>query len=219
MTDYWTGDKVSFDEFMKCRIGYYPGAEFDGNLVKIGNMSHSVHCFLHADYGVSREEMEKHLAKDGCLSGYHSIGRVDWSDAIHIDGHSGFRKLEPYCFMEIFERNADKDDSWGAERLAVMFLLADGIKAYEQLFVNQYKKAPWLFLLQDHGFGGNYDMFGRGGALDRTIQKEEDKPEFVICGANTDIWGGYYRMDRVLATCGGMHRTIRRFYTKNYMNR
>ena len=121
--------------------------------------------------------------------------------------------------MEIFERNADKDDSWGAERLAVMFLLADGIKAYEQLFVNQYKKAPWLFLLQDHGFGGNYDMFGRGGALDRTIQKEEDKPEFVICGANTDIWGGYYRMDRVLATCGGMHRTIRRLYTKNYMNR
>ena len=102
MTDYWTGDKVSFDEFMKCRIGYYPGAAFDGNLVKIGNMSHSVHCFLHADYGVSREEMEKHRAKDGCLSGYHSIGRVDWSDAIHIDGHSGFWKLEPYCFMEIF---------------------------------------------------------------------------------------------------------------------
>lgn len=70
-----------------------------------------------------------------------------------------------------------------------MFLLADGIKAYEQLFVNQYKKAPWLFLLQDHGFGGNCDMFGRGGALDRTIQKEEDKPEFVICGANTNIRG------------------------------
>ena len=130
LTDYRTGDKVSFDEFMKCRVGYYPGAEFDGNLVKIGNKSHSVHCFLHADYGVSREEIEMHLAKEGCLAGYHSIGRVDWSDAIHIDGHLGFRKLEPYCFMVGFERNSDKDDSWGAVRLSVTFLLADGSKAY-----------------------------------------------------------------------------------------
>ena len=58
-------------------------------------------------------------------------------------------------------------------------LFADGIHAYEQLFVNQYKKAPWLFLLQDHGFGGNYDKFGRGGSLDRIIQKGV-KPEFVF---------------------------------------
>lgn len=219
LTDYQPGDKVSFDEFMRCRVGYYPGAEFDGNLVKIGNMSHSVHCFLHADYGVSREEMEKHLAKDGCLADYHSIGKVDWSDAVHIDGHPGFRKLKPYCFMEVFERNADKDDSWGAERLAVTFLLADGINAYEQLFVSQYKKSPWIFLLQDHGFGGNYDRFGRGGALDRIMQKVEEKPEFVICGVNTDVWGGYFRINRVLATCGGMHRTTRHLYTNNCMNR
>ena len=121
--------------------------------------------------------------------------------------------------MEVFERNADKDDSWGAERLAVTFLLADGINAYEQLFVSQYKKAPWIFLLQDHGFGGSYDRFGRGGALDRIIQKVEEKPEFVICGVNTDVWGGYFRINRVLATDGGMHRTTRHLYTNNCMNR
>ena len=217
LIDYKPGDQVTFDEFMKCRVGYYPGAEFDGNLVKVGNQSHSVHCFLHADYGVSRAEMEKHLAKPGCLAGYHSIGRVDWSDTVKVDGHLGWRQLEPYCFMEIFERDRDKDDSWGAERLAVTFLFADGIHAYEQLFVNQYKKAPWLFLLQDHGFGGNYDKFGRGGSLDRIIQKGV-KPEFVICGVNTDIWSGYFRIDRVRATCGGMHCTSRRLYTNNYRN-
>ena len=219
LLDYQPGDKVSFDEFMQCRIGYYPGAGFDGNLVKVGNWSHSVHCFLHADYGISREELEQELGKDGCFTGYHSIGRVDWSDTIRVCGPQGLLDdVDPYCFMEIFERNMDKDESWGAKRIAVTFLYADGIQTYKQLFVKQYKKAPWLFLLQDHGFGGSYDRFGRGGILDRIIQKEEDKPEFVICGVNTDIWGGYYRVDRALATCGGMHRTSRLLYTNDFRN-
>ena len=119
--------------------------------------------------------------------------------------------------MEIFERNEDKDDSWGAERIAITFLFADGIQTYGQLFVKRYKKAPWLFLLHDHGFGGNYDRFGRGGALDGIIQKGV-KPEFVICGVNTDIWGGYFIINRVLATCDAMHRTSRHLYTNNYKN-
>ncbi len=220
LLDYQPGDQINFSEFMDSRIGYYPGAGFDGNLVQVGNWSHSVHCFLHADYGISREELEQELGKDGCFAGYHSIGRVDWSDTIRVGGPRGLLDdVAPYCFMEIFERNMDKDESWGAKRIAVTFLYADGIQTYKQLFVKQYKKAPWLFLLQDHGFGGNYDRFGRGGMLDRIIQKEEDKPEFVICGVNTDIWGGYYRVDRALATCGGLHRTSRHLYTKNYMNR
>lgn len=218
LLDYQPGDQVSFSEFMDCRVGYYPGAGFDGNLVKVGNWSHSVHCFLHADYGISKEELEHELGKDGCFAGYHSIGRVDWSDTIRVDGHQGLLDdVEPYCFMEIFERNMDKDESWGAKRIAVTFLYADGIQTYKQLFVNQYKKAPWLFLLQDHGFGGNYDRFGRGGALDRIIRKGV-KPEFVICGVDTDIWGGYFRIERVLPTCGGIHRTSRCLYSNNYMN-
>ena len=153
---------------------HVPAVTVDGNLVKVGNWSHSVHCFLHADYGISREELEQELGKDGCFAGYHSIGRVDWSDTIRVGGPRGLLDdVAPYCFMEIFERNMDKDESWGAKRIAVTFLYADGIQTYKQLFVKQYKKAPWLFLLQDHGFGGNYDRFGRGGMLDRIIQKEE----------------------------------------------
>ena len=54
---------------------------------------------------------------------------------------------------------------------------------------------------------------------ERTTGKVEEKPEFVICGVNTDVWGGYFRINRVLATCGGMHRTTRHLYTNNYMNR
>ena len=218
LAEYKSGDQVSFSEFMNCRLGYYPGSGFDGNLVKVGNQSHAIHCFLHADYGIARETLDQHLESGGCFAGYHSIGRVDWSDTVSIDSsHKSLIQEEPYCFMEIFERDLDKDDSWGAKRFAVTFLFADGIQTYKQLFVNQYKKAPWLFLLQDHGFGGNYDKFGKGGALDRIISKGE-KPEFVICGVNTAVWAGYFRIERVHPTCNTLGISSRRLYTNNYEN-
>ena len=70
------------------------------------------------------------------------------------------KTIEPYGFTEVLERNADKDE-WGAERFAITLLFADGIATYFQLFVKQFVKAPWLFLLQDHGFGCNYYRFGK----------------------------------------------------------
>ena len=46
---------------------------------------------------------------------------------------------------------------------------------YYQLFVREYSKAPWQFCLQDHGFGGNYNRFGKGGILDAIIRKNNCK--------------------------------------------
>ena len=40
------------------------------------------------------------------------------------------------------------------------------LATYYQLFVREYSKAPWLFCLQDHGWGGNYDRFGKDGILE-----------------------------------------------------
>lgn len=40
--------------------------------------------------------------------------------------------------------------------------MTDAIAMYNSLFVHEYRKAPWILLLQDHGLGGNYDRFGRG---------------------------------------------------------
>lgn len=218
LREYKPGDQVSFADFMGGRVGYYPGAGYDGNLVRVCNKSHSVHCFLHADYGIGREEMEEHLAGPNCLLGYHIIGKVDWSDTVSVEGNRWLRpELEPYCFMAVFERNADKDDAWGAERLAMTFLLADGIKTYGELFVEQFHKAPWIVLLQDHGFGGNYDRFGRGGKLS-TIVSGGEKPEFVLCGDGTRMWKGYYKMDRVLPTRHGLCCSTRHLWTRDYAN-
>lgn len=152
LADYRPGDRVSFSDFMSGRVGYYPGSGLDGHLVKVGGMSHSVHCFLYVDYLETREHIVRELAVNG-FRGYHSIGRIDFSEEdMYPHGHhqldmdidlsgrisSMIPGAKPYCFMEILERNADKNDSWGAERLAVTFLFADGIMTYYDLFSREY---------------------------------------------------------------------------------
>ena len=168
------------------RVGYYPGSGFDGNLVAVANKAHCVNSFLYVDYLVKKEVLENMMDK-GSFHGYHSIGRIEWSE-LDIMPNGSFpitvnytprmspmhfvdKTIEPYCFTEVLERNADKDDEWGAERFSITFLFADGIATYFQLFVKQFVKAPWLFLLQDHGFGCNYDRFGKNGFLDAIIRE------------------------------------------------
>lgn len=119
--------------------------------------------------------------------------------------------------MEIYERNEDNDDSWGAKRLALTYLFADGISTYYQLFVLQYKKAPWLFLLQDHCLGGNYDKFGKGGILDNIIQRYDVLPHFVITNVGSNsMWDGFHLIEDVKAVIGGMHNNSRVLFQRNH---
>ena len=46
LSDYLQGKQFSFKDIMSSRVGYYPGSGYDGTLIKVGNMSHSVHSFL-----------------------------------------------------------------------------------------------------------------------------------------------------------------------------
>ena len=236
LADYRTGDNVAFSDFMSGRIGYYPGAGYDGFLIETANKAHCLHSFLYVDYGHLREETEEELSKDGTLRGYHSIGRVEWhhDDLMPLgDYHLPIelstsrlnpdtfleKKIQPFCMMEIYERDQDRDDSWGAERLAVTYLFDDGIATYFQLFVMKYKKAPWLFLLQDNGSGGNYDRFGKGGLLHLIIRKYEMYPKFVIVDkCPYGIWDGYHQIDHVepdIRDIRGIHQRIRTLYQKD----
>lgn len=209
LREYKNGDKVTFADIMSSRIGYYPGSRIDGTLMKVGNKSHAVHSFLYVDYGISKKDLIDQLAQPSSILGYHSIGRIEWEEKdLMPNGQYPLNVIKkplynqdpcwfvlknekPYCFTEILERNEDKEDAWGAIRFSVTFLFADGIASYYQLFCKEYKKAPWIVLLHDHGWGGNYDCFGKGGILDAIIIKNKIRPPFVLCEDHTRIWNGY----------------------------
>lgn len=222
---YLRGERISFKDIMSSRVGYYPGSGTDGTLIMVGNKSHSVHSFLYVDYLFDRDELNKQLSD---IRGYHQIGQIDWTEDDWLPNgkypldrdlpspmHAPHTLEQTFCFSVFFERDSNQDDSWGAEHFVVTFLYADGIDTYYQLFVKEYTKDPWLFLLQDHGWGGNYDCFGRGGLLDAIINKSGLYPEYVICADNTKIWRDYMRIKGVLPVYGGMHNNRRDLYERN----
>jgi hypothetical protein len=227
---YEEGKHVSFSDIMEGRVAYYPGSGFDGTLIKVGNRSRAVHSYLYVDYGVGKEELINHLAEPKCIYGYHSIGRIEWSEKdilpngqypinVHKEPRTPFRgpfksDEKPYCFTEIMERDPDKNEDFGARRFAVTFLFADGIATYFQIFCMEYKKAPWIFLLQDYGWGGNYDIFGKGGLLDAIIKRNGIQPQFVICADNTRIWNRYKEITKLAPINDGKHNP-RRLYQKD----
>lgn len=229
---YLRGEQITFKDIMSSRVAYYPGSGFDGTLLKVGNMSHSVHSFLYVDYGVSRKKLEDHLAEKNSIRGYHPIGRIEWKGTdllpngqppvniklastnpyIYVD-----RNERPYCFSLIMERDEGQDDSRGARHFVITFLFEDGITAYSELFVQEYSKAPWIMLLQDHCLGLNYDSFGRGGILDAIICESHLYPTFVICGDGTRIWKGYKKVKEAQPVYGGMHNNRRDLFKYTYI--
>lgn len=223
---YVSGKHVKLSEVFKNRIAYYPGSRFDGNLITVVNKAQAAHVFLYVDYGVTREELDAHLESPHCMSGYHIVGQTeyaleDFNDVCHYlppekanrIGMFDSQKIKPYCLMTVFERNEDKDDGWGSKRFVLLFLCADGIATYYHLFVEGSVNAPWIFMLQDHGFGGNYDKFGKGGLLDQIISRSHERPKYVICDEYTHIWDGYKKVENLFPTYGGMHHDRRVLYS------
>lgn len=189
-------EKDDFDHqsFFRSRVVDYPGYGSDGQAVKLFGSSHSAHCFVYADSLKHKEQVLADLENpeknyNGSFSGYHRLARVDLTpDQIAPVGWtqhakspaSDFAKpqIQPFGFLEVLERNAELTDEYGAQRLAILFLGADGHATYDALFCQRNNRpAPYAVLLQDHGFGGNYSNFGAGGVMEQIAQATKVLPE------------------------------------------
>jgi hypothetical protein len=67
-------------------------------------------------------------------------------------------------------------------------------------------------VLQDHGFGGNYDSFGGGGLMERIAQRTHVQPHFLLVADNTRPWLGFEPVPGLESECGGMHRMPRSLF-------
>ena len=200
---------------------FYPGAGYDRGPIAAFNSARASQCFVYVDYGVSREELLANL-KEG-VGGYTSAARIELSKVDFPEGiwNQLFPKrhdakpsaVSPYAFIEIFERKLGYSEDHGSIRFAVLFLAADGFVAFDALFCRTKRLAPPLcIVLQDHGFGGNYDKFGRDGLLEKIATESKIKPEFLLVAENTKPWKDYTKIQNIDGENMGMHSMPRHIY-------
>lgn len=225
--DRWTdGDIFPREQFFGSRLVYYPGSGTDGHPVKVFGSTHSAHSFVYADYGVTQAALEEELGhpRHG-FRGYHTSARLQlcerdlvpngWTPHVHAaevpqDRYRfGAVAAAPFGFLEVLERHRELDDNHGPRRLAILFLGADAIAAYDALFCQGRSHSPFAVVLQDHGFGGNYDRFGRDSLLERIARDCDVSPRWLLVADNTEPWNGFERVPDVDGDPGGMHAHVR----------
>jgi hypothetical protein len=227
LANYKPGDKPPRREILfSSRIVFYPGAGFDGHPVKLFASAHAAHVFVYVDYGITKDEILSQLDENhpGHFRGYKVVGILDlaeddltphgWRARVHPDraGHQTFASKPPFGFLAIFERDESYGDSHGPQRFALLFLGADGIATYDALFCQPDSVSPpYGVLLQDHGFGGNYDRFGRGGLLEELATKTRVFPEWLLVGEGTEAWDGYVKVLGTSHSRGGACTNTKRF--------
>lgn len=219
-------------DFQNCV--YYPGSGSDGHPVKFFGSLHMASSFIYVDYGLSRESIERDLDNpekgyNGHFKGYHSHSRITlkiediipdgWESQIekHHPNKSkhDFANIQPYAFLELLQRDSHLDEKHGPKQLNIMFLGADGHATYDALFCQGISPNPPLaIVLQDHGFGGNYSKFGRGGLLESIAKNTQVYPRYLLVAEGTDPWDGYERAIDYEGTRGGGNGRIRHLYER-----
>ncbi len=222
LANFADGDGFNRQNFFASRIVFYPGSGFDGQPVKLFGSTHSAHCFVYSDYSVTEDHLAAALEHPrGKFLGYTTLARIRLAESdlaprgwvphvrpgdVGSDSHRFVSDdFRPFGFLDILQRDEQRDEQHGPERLAILFLGADGIATYDALFCQEPPASnPYAVVLQDHGFGGNYSRFGRRGLLERIARRCRVLPQWLLVTEHTPCWNGFSQIPGVdgdLAEC------------------
>lgn len=217
--------------FFGSQVVYYPGAGYDGQPVKLFGSAHASHAFVYADRAYTEDEIRRRLEPNhpGHFTGYHVAVTERISERQLIPNHwqpsanrptnrpSQYPSLAlSWAELAVLDRDDDRDDEHGVRRLAVLFMKCDGFAAYDALFCQGAgTPVPFGVLLQDYGFGGNYDRFGGGGLLEQITRAANAFPPYLLIGDNTTPWQGYGPITDVPPETGGTPSHARSLYRRD----
>lgn len=233
LRNFTPGDTVNLADFFKSRVVFYPGSGHDGQPVALFGAAHAAHCFLYVDYGVDQSAIKDDLeSRRGAFRGYKTLARIQvhekdlvpkgWVPHIDIQKYqlSPFERsfsqgfVTPYGFLEILHRFEHLDESHGPQRLAILFLGADGIATYDALFCQGTHPPPFTLVIQEHGFSGSYASFGQEGLLEHVAQSSSSFPEFLLVATNSLQWDNYEEIPNLQPSFGGEYSTERTLFKR-----
>lgn len=219
------------EKFFGSRTVYYPGYGNDGHPVKICARAHAAHAFVYVDYGVSEQTVRDRVDRvgDDGFQGYKvedeervgesvlrpggwtpHVKQWELSNAVSRSSVN----IRPFGWYAVLKRDEDRDDAHGPERFAMLFIGGDGFATYDALYCQQDGTSPpFLALLQDHGWGGNYDRFCKDGLLERIAQRCGVYPEWLLVGKPGEPWNGYLDAG-AKPEPGGEHGIPRRLFSR-----
>ena len=165
------GSPLPIDDVLRDSL-YYPSSEFDGDPVR--HLGGNVLSFIYVDYGQDRESLQHALDSPGFL-GYevlatreveeHELVPRGWTPAppSREDGNPqrflSFMK-RPFCTWAIMQRLANRSASHGPRRFSLLYLCADGVAAFQALYVANRAVPAYIAIIQPgHAFGANWTDF------------------------------------------------------------
>lgn len=221
------GPSPKFDrsEFFRSRTVYYPGAGDDGHPVSLCARAHAAHAFVYVDYGVPQETIRKqvHTFRGYEVEHLEEVSELTlrpggWTE--HIDrselrpGAYDFASVEPFGLFAVLRRSETFEDAHGPRRLAILFVGGDGYATFDALYCQEDgTPAPFLIVIQDGGFSGNFDRFGAGGLLEYIARGRGVLPEWLLVGKPSSAWPGY-RDIGATPERGGRARQLRRLFLR-----
>jgi hypothetical protein len=198
--------------------------------MKIFGCSGSAHAFIYADYNASEnplftiEGFCELFRSEFQLEGYRVFDMVPYNakkmnEAIKWEPHLTAedyrnvvdmpRNVNPFSYFVVLERANSLGEAFGPKRIALWFIFGDGVATFDAVYANQNAIPPFVFVHQDHGFGGNYTNFGNDGLLHAIAERSNVYPRFILHGqGGTGVrWAGYNEVDGV-TTSTERNRTL-----------
>lgn len=199
---------------MKNQVMFYPGAGTDHGPLAFFAKEFEFDRFVFADYGLTRDEVIGFISD---IPGWSLVpdsvrdlapGDFDaqtWADFWHPDCDVN-RHDQPFAFeCQLRDR--------GGRVVLLRYLGVDAFGCYRALLKSKGWQ-PAAVSLQDHGFGGNWSMFGGDSPMFHSASAARLLPDTLLVAANTDPWPGYMPSGQEAKSPGQAHGHRRFVYRR-----
>lgn len=122
--------------------------------------------------------------------------KADFTAACPDSIRENLINIKPFCVWSVLQRREEYPDSHGPSRFSFLYICADGVAAFQALYIANHAFPKAVAIIQPgHGFGGNWTNFGDPDQIfARTVLGNPwGQPELLMLGGCSwrARWPGY----------------------------